>query len=273
MINYFILSHDITLCKKYQHLIDSLKYLIVGANNTININNNYIICNQLKNHIEQYPFLCSYTGWYAVAKNNLFNSHVVSLLEYDTIISHLFETYNKNICSQQLNNNYIIAYNKTLTNHYVFYKSTPWLEIALKRVYDIDLVDFVRSYSKSYPLWPTTTNITMPVEVLIGFIEWFHPMARIFKQHPLGAYVHERALFIYCVLNNIKIIYAPSHLLTHQQAQSHKINDVYGSFLATKDTHILDNSMLEEYDKVYTKSLHDCLVFLLNNPSGEECTA
>ena len=258
MINYFVCIHNTKLLNMYNHKsIIQPQYLLLGNNDTHEENESTIVCNQLTDNIENFPYLCSYTGWYAVSKNKLCDQNIVSLLEYDTLLSNNFYISNKEIINKQKNNQYIIAYSKTSTNHYVFYKSTPWLEIALKQTHDIDLISFVNKYHQTYPFWPTTTNITMPRIVLAQFIDWFQPMCKVFRHHPMGAYVHERAFFIYCVLHNINIIY-DTNILEHKQLSSHGIKDIYGSFLEKHQTRDLTPDLLKKYDYEYETASYLC---------------
>jgi len=255
-IDYFIITHKIL---KTNYIFSNTK-LLVGQNTDIK-NSQYIICKNLPNNIENYPYLCSYTAWYALANNLLSSSKNVSLLEYDIETDEQFSLYNLEVCKKQTNHNYIISYSKTLTNHYVFYKSTPWLEISLKKIHGIDLRYFVLLYKDLYPFWPTTTNVTMPIEILMSFIDWFEPMTKIFRHHPLGAYVHERAFFVFCALNKISILYAPNNLLVHKQECSHQTKDIYGTILNKYNSLYLTNNMITEYDMLYNKELnHLCQI-------------
>ena len=261
MISYFICVHDLELINTFNHSLKNLQYLIVGNHYLKNNSDtDKVICNTLKHNIEDQKYLCSYTGWYAVAKNKLYKHNTVCLLEYDTVLLSNFHTTNTEIIRQQYNTQYIISYSNTITDHYVFYKSTPWLEISLKKIHNIDLYNFVLQYKDQFPLWPTTTNTTLPVQVLEAFIEWFHPMTNLFKHDPLGAYVHERAFFIFCVLHNITIIYNDKTHVIHQQSQSHKIQDIYGQILEKYNTSRLDSHMISEYDKTYNNSLNKHLM-------------
>ena len=60
------------------------------------------------------------------------------------------------------------------------------------------------------------------------------------------------------MLNRIEPQYSPN-TLDHQQASSHKIIDFYGSFLASKNSIELKESMLPEYDNLYNDLLRSCL--------------
>lgn len=252
-LSYFVIGHKFPIDN---HPFHHTK-LLVGNRQRSKIHD-HIICKNLKNNIEKYPYLCSYTGWYAVAMNSLHDTNNICLLEHDIETNDLFNQYNTDVCQKQSSDNYVIGYSKTLTDHYVFHKSTPWLEISLKKIYNIDLMDFVSKHKDSHVFWPTTTNITMPVNILELFIKWFNPMTKIFRNHKLGAYVHERAFFIFCVLHNIDIVYAPNNLLIHKQMGSHKIEDIYGQVLRKYNTYYLTDSMVPEYDKLYAKEFSQC---------------
>lgn len=254
MIDYFIISHR-QIAPKHTF---SYQKILVGENPDTGIDD-AIICNSLNINIEKYPYLCSYTGWYAILKNQLYHNNIVSLLEYDIVLSPNFDLSNRHMVEQQSCNRYIIAYSKTLTDHYVFYKSTPWLEISLKKIHNIDLKQFVLSHKYQYPFWPNTTNITMPIEILEAFIDWFHPMTKVFNHDPLGSYVHERALFVFCAIHHINIKYPEHSILQHLQLASHKSIDIYGKFLSSKNSIQLKDSMKPEYDLLYNVALESCI--------------
>ena len=252
-MDYFIVCHDQEIINRQKSSTSNYQWLFVGNGDTGNLDSSIIISNNLKKNIEEYPYLCSFTAWYSVAKNNLAKSNNITLIEYDTTIN------SSNLFHYQLNNeNQIICYSITLFNHYVFYKSTPWLEISLKQIYDIDLKQFIKDHKDQCKFWPTTTNITLSKDTLNKFVDWFLPMTEIFRDYPLGAYVHERAFFIFCVLNKIQIVYS-QNAMNHNQAVSHKIMDFYGSFLASKNSIELKKSMIPEYDKLYNNLLRSCL--------------
>jgi hypothetical protein len=258
MIDYFIIAHNELLVPNLQNT-DIVDYQILLVGNKIQhlTGKNTIICKNLPSNIEQYPSLCSYTGWYSIVKNQLYSQSTVSLLEYDIELASNFNSVNINIAQQQ-KKDYIISYSNTLVNHYVFYKSTPWLEISLKKIHNINLDQFVLSNKDQYPFWPTTTNTTVTVEVLRAFVDWFNPMTEIFCHDPLGAYVHERAFFIFCVLNKVEIIYPSVKLLSHKQLRSHQQQDIYGQILDKYKSSCLESRMVSDYDMTYDKVFRQC---------------
>jgi|LakMenE01Jun11ns_1017448.scaffolds.fasta_scaffold9957488_15 hypothetical protein len=264
-IDYFIVCHDQDIInqqinKNIFRNLPSYKFLFVGNGKTSKLNHldhETIICRNLKYNLEEYPYLCSFVAWYAVVKNSLYQNKNICLLEYDIELDTKFHQINAGLINKYNKNNYIIGYNKTLTDHYVFYKSTPWLAISLKKIYNIDLQQFVDANKHQYKFWPTTTNITLSKQILNKFVDWFLPMTEVFRHDPFGAYVHERAFFIFCILNQLNIKYA-SNTLEHKQLASHGISDFYGSFLHSKNSHQLHHYMLKEYDELYENLERRC---------------
>lgn len=262
-MDYFIICHDQGIIdhpsyKNIYSLLPNYQILFVGngANNKIKQYNSKItICKNLNVNIEEYPLLCSFTGWYAIAKNSLNSSNKICLLEYDIDITNKFHSSNQAYINTS---NTVVAYNKTLLHHYVFYKSTPWLEIALKQVYNIKLIELLNNELKNIYYWPTSTNYLLDLTILKSFVDWFIPMAEIFQHHPLGSYVHERAFFIYCVLNGIEIKYN-LNCCEHKQLASHNNHDLYGSFLQRHNTRDFKEYMREEYDRLYEDTLKSLL--------------
>ncbi len=250
---YYIVCHDPELISN--HYQKQFTYLFVGnkyIDKFKHRNKNIIVCRDLPNNLEQYPYLCSFTAWYAISRNNRHILSNYSFLEYDTQI------LSNNFFTNTITANQIICYDITLFDHYVFSKSTPWLEISLKKIYNIELKDLVAKYKNRYKYWPTSTNITLSQNTLDQFVDWFLPMTKLFQNHKLGSYVHERAFFIFCILHNIEIIYQ-KNTLKHYQLESHKSIDIYGQFLKNKDTTIFTQQMKPEYDKVYEKELRIAL--------------
>ena len=60
------------------------------------------------------------------------------------------------------------------------------------------------------------------------------------------------------MLNNIDPQYS-SKTIHHTQTTSHKIFDLYGSFLENKGTKDFHESMTQEYDIMYERSMKCCI--------------
>jgi hypothetical protein len=106
----------------------------------------------------------------------------------------------------------------------MYLHATPWLIRALAEVYQVDAVQLVRDHLAAGGLdqWTATTNASMSVGDLCAFVAWMLPLTRLYRHDSIGAHVQERALRIFCLLQNRENIYLPD-LLTHAQARSHKI--------------------------------------------------
>jgi hypothetical protein len=262
-IDYFIVCHDQDIINQQidRNIFGALpnyKFLFVGNGKTNKLNlldYETIICRNLIYNLEEYPYLCSFTAWYAVVKNGLYQNNNICLLEYDLDIFDNF--HSSNLCYCPLNTS-VVGYAHTLVHHYVFHKSTPWLEIALKKIHNIDLENLLETQLKHSMYWPISTNILLSSKTLDSFVDWFTPMAKLFKSDPLGSYVHERALFIYCMINGFEIKYN-LHCSQHQQLASHNNADLYGAFLQKHNTKDFKEHMKMEYDQIYKQTLDSLL--------------
>jgi len=229
-IDYFIICHDQNLIlefiknKKFKSL-PNCTFLFVGNSDCELIADfaNVIICNNLEDNIEDEPLLCSFTGWYAVSKNNLSNSGYVCLLEHDVeIIDSFHENNVKRIEKEKAD---IYGYLEQPLDD-TFSKSTPWLEIYTNKKFEIDVDDFLKTFAESETHWMSTTNFLIKRNVLDEFVHWFHKHSENFSNDKLGSYMHERMLFVYCVLYEIKKQMI-SNVLLHHQKCSHGIKDAY----------------------------------------------
>lgn len=222
-ITYYIISHNIKFINQYQQQINRFKnkpninYVLTGSNKR-KYTNDIITLNKHKDNIEQYPKLCSYTAWYGISKNKLCSTSKICLLEYDTLLYSDFFNLNN---SASNNFNGVISYSYRRFDDPIFYNETPYLESSLKKIYNIDLKNFIDTHKNEYYIWPTSTNTTLSIDILNEFIKWFHPMTKMFRKYSLGSYVHERAFFVFCILNNIPIKYLNNHIM-HSELRSHK---------------------------------------------------
>jgi hypothetical protein len=131
----------------------------------------------------------------------------------------------------------------------MFSKSTPWLEIFFKK-YNIDTS---KIYEEKF--WYSTTNFIIRNDILEKFNNWFYEIASMFKDCDLGAYMHERMISVYCILNKIKIEYIKNKL-KHFQMCSHQKEDL--PTIAKKfnlDLNVLHQDYLEKTYSHETKSL------------------
>ena len=101
----FIFVHDQQIILDYLRVdkfkqLDNLIYVFVGNGDISKIEGKYnvIICRNLPINIEEFPKLTSFTGWYAIWKNKLYNEDFINLFEYDINLSSNFnEVINDNL--------------------------------------------------------------------------------------------------------------------------------------------------------------------------------
>lgn len=251
-IEYFLICHDqeIILNKNVKNLTN-YKFLFVGKRNYEKIQklDNVIICANLKNNIENVN-LGSFNGWYAVAKNGLCENYAC-LLEYDTIPNEEFEVENNNLIKFYS----ILGYFKEKVKDGMFSMSTPWLEIALKKVYGIDVFGLVEFMPKDEN-WIPTTNITLNKNTLNEFVDWFLPMTEVFAEKPSSLYVHERAFKIFTYINKINYFHV-LNCLEHHQSKSHNSDDVLQIVLREKEKKHFEEINKKDIKEKYNEMLRN----------------
>lgn len=245
-IDYFIVCHDQDIIIDYLQknkfsALPNYKFMFVGNKPTNLINNleNVIICNRLEHNIENYPKLCSFTAWYAVSKNGLSKQKHCCLLEYDVELSQDFHKKNLEAISKEAVCSYFIE----LIDNPVFSDATPWLRTFFKK-YNINTS---KIYEEKF--WYCTTNFIVRNDILKNFNNWFYEIASMFKDCDLGAYMHERMINVYCILNEINIEYI-KNTLKHFQLCSHQKEDL---FMIAKKSNLDLNVLLKSYDDNVSK--------------------
>ena len=227
-LEIFIICHDQETILHYERnskfkYQPHYRYVFVGSGpaDKIEGNDEVIICRNLLHNIEQYKYLVSFTAWYALVRNKLIRTKYVSLLEYDVSLSSDFYTKNLDVL---MRTGGMIGYVIFPLNSPVFLGATPHLYSSIKKVYGLDVAEVVQEYIKTTGRnsWCSTSNCTMPTEVLEKFVDWYLPLTEEFREEKLGAHVEERAIKIFAINNNIKTFYLPG-VLQHQQLKSHKI--------------------------------------------------
>ena len=87
-IDYFIVCHNQEiiidqLSKNIAQKLPNCKFLLVGdgpIDQLKQYDSQVIICRDLSDNIEEHPYLCSFTAWYSVVKNNLNTSKNICFL-------------------------------------------------------------------------------------------------------------------------------------------------------------------------------------------------
>jgi hypothetical protein len=259
LIEYFIICHNQDLIlemirKGSFDVLPGRRFLFVGHADCslLEGREEVVVCRNLPDNIERFPKLCSFTGWYAVARNGLGSSENVCLLEYDVEVDASLHEKNLAVVGEGLD--LCVSYFLEPLD-LRFSRSTPWLEVALSRVRRLDLDAFMKGYLGVMDVhWPCTTNMMMPAGVLNRFVNWFEPMTQVFRQDPLGSYVHERAFYVFCRMNEIAGVNLRD-LVKHDCAMSHGSADLYRMFLESRGLEKIPDELIGDLENEYQKVL------------------
>jgi hypothetical protein len=231
----FIFVHDQNIVTQFESNnklknLKNYKYVFLGNRdvNLIENNPNVIIARNLPQNIEQYPLFTSFTGWYALWKNNLINSDYISLFEYDTILSENIEQIQSKLFYDKTD---MIGYVPFPVNNFQFIDNPDWVEHifpAIKRVYNFDMYRFIKNLSLKNPklLWSSTSNTTFQKDVFFEFMSWFEPLIDYIKDTRTCGHAHERAISFFYLSKNKKMSLT-NGVLQHLQLDSHQTQGVY----------------------------------------------
>lgn len=205
---------------RFAHL-PSYEYLFVGSGDVSQVTgfDNVVVARELPDNIEDYQNLLSFTGWYAVAKNNLTRARWVTLLEYDVRLNSDFSSKTLSLLRSGTR---LVGYVPFPLSHPMYLHATPWLIHALRETYGIELAQLIGRHLDSGGLdqWNATTNASLSMTELKAFVDWFLPMTRLFRDDPMGAFVQERVLPVFCMLGGLENRLLPD-VLNHRQVRSH----------------------------------------------------
>lgn len=225
-IQSFIFVHDQNIIldcmnsNKFASL-NNLKYVFVGSGSTtlIEDNPNVIICKNLPFNIEEYPKLTSYTGWYALWKNKLYDADYINLFEYDVELSVNFS----NIFTEKfIEDNDVIGYIIYNVHNPSFLGHKEVSEDLVKSIhknYNIDAYSYVSSFPPD-SLCSLTSNHTFSKKAFKKYMEWTEPMIEDIKNSPVAGHQIERSIPLFYLLNDVKSILIPD-VLSHYQLNSH----------------------------------------------------
>lgn len=225
-IQSFIFIHDQNIIldcinsNKFSCL-NNLKYAFVGNGDTtlIETNPNVIICKNLLFNIEEYPKLTSYTGWYALWKNKLYDADYINFFEYDVDLSINFP----NIFTKEfIEDNDVIGYIIYNIHDASFLGHKELSEDLVKSIYknyNVDAYNYVNSLP-SDSLCSLTSNHTFSKKAFEQYMKWTEPMIDDIKNSPVAGHQIERSIPLFYILNNIKTICIPN-ILNHYQLNSH----------------------------------------------------
>jgi hypothetical protein len=188
----------------YIIFVGDKKYDILYSNKKVIIANDYEI------NIEKEKKLLTFTAWYLIVKNNLFEKFThICLFEHDiTFIPHFLEELN-------------LIYKK--------YDVISFLGGYDSFIYDINLIVFnkfiknknINEYNIKN-LWYYTTNHCIKRTVLVDFVNWYYPDCFYLKLYDYKnfSYYHERLFSVFMNVQNINCFLLDNYI-SHKQICSH----------------------------------------------------
>lgn len=227
----FVHSQDIILDfikKKRFNNFDKLTYVFVGNRPTDKIKHfeNVVICKNLKYNVEQYPNLTSYTGWYALIKNNLITTDYVNLFEYDINYVDNFVDLNTNIINEMPD---IIGYLPMQITDPVYIQWDNLVKNlidSIKAHTKVDVINVIDEIKQKYKnaVWSSSSNSTWKTDTLKMYVEWFHQFVPDIVTSKYCGHMHERSISFFYYIHKIKT-YIANNLIFHLQLNSHQTSD------------------------------------------------
>lgn len=226
MIQTFIFVHDQKIIldflkvKKFSSL-GKVNYVFVGNKPVDQIENleNVIICRNLEHNIEDFPNLTSFTGWYALWKNNLINTDYINLFEYDINIEDNLE----NEIEENFKKGYdIIGFIPLSINDFNYVRNLQWIKKisqTLKSVYKIDIYNYINSLDP-FTTVSVTSNHSMSKDSFDKYMNWMLPMLEEIKLSYYSGHEVERSISFFYLISKLKYFILQGNL-KHFQFNSH----------------------------------------------------
>jgi hypothetical protein len=228
----FIFVHDQNIILDYLNVnkfsdLDNLTYMFLGGGDTSKIKDlsNVIICRELPINIEEYPKLTSFSGWYAIWKNKLYNQDFINLFEYDINLSGNFSDV---IQSNLTSNTNIIGYIPFNPHDYAFLKHTAWSKELVESIntnYNINVIGEINKLPKD-TICSMTSNHTFNKSLFEKYMEWMEPMIDDIKISELSGHQVERSISLFYLLHKLENIKVIPNILHHFQFDSHKTQKI-----------------------------------------------
>lgn len=225
----FIFVHDQNIIvdfeekQKFKSLGD-LKYVLVGMGNYDKVENNQkvIICQKYDNHMEDFPKMTSYTGWYILWKYNLINSEYVNLFEYDVNCS---DNFHEIVLSKLTSDVDCVSYFPMNLSDPVYIKMRQYVNelinsIKQKTKVDIDQIINEKIKNDYFSFWGSSSNSTWKVSVWKNYMEWFDQFVDDILDSNFCGHMHERSISFFHFIFNCKVIDI-KNIMTHFQFNTH----------------------------------------------------
>lgn len=224
----FIFVHDQNIiidyekCNKFNEL-ENVKYVFVGNKEIDKIKDkkNAIICRDLPFNIEEYPKLTSYTGWYALWKNNLYNGDFINLFEYDI---NLAKNFNSLLDNELTPDTKIIGYIPLNVHDTNYLKVDKWaLEIAqsIQKNYKVNIYNLIDNFPQN-ALCTVTSNHTFNKKTFEEYMKWVEPLVEDIKNLEMVGHQIERSISLFYLVNKLDNVKLMNNVMYHFQFDSHK---------------------------------------------------
>ena len=222
-----------------------------------------IIARNLPYNIEEEKDLLTFTAWYLIIKNNLFNDfEYICILEYDVL---LYENFEKNLH---------LLCNKNI-HDIITFLPVSGKDFLLNHVKQNVIESFLRTKNISFEIlkiWYGTTNHCLRRHILETFVDWYYPACNIIRimDSTHISWYHERVFSFYILNKKYKIEILEE--LRHQFSNSHmNFHDklVTFKYIPENLTQIFTENPECEF---LTKLIDNYSTFLeLNNPVFTPC--
>jgi len=227
-IQTFIFVHDQNIILSYEEekIFKNIEYTYVflGTCKTDMLFNtkNIIYAKDLPYNLEDYPKMCSYSGWYVLFKNNLITAKYVNLFEYDIILSDDF--MDKLMLNIDNKTDYY-GYAYIGLNNCFLYNEIQFGEIS-KYYSNLQTNIIDKSKEKNIDVWCITSNVTMKNDFFYKYMSDTEDFFYWVKAAPRAGHELERCLSTYHILNNdiLNVKYLDKeNILKHCYKNSHNI--------------------------------------------------
>lgn len=204
--------------------LPGLRYVFLGGRDVDKISGrgDVIIARDLEHNIERYPRFCSFTGWYALWRNNLIESDHVHLLEYDIVVKNSFnEAVSDWIRAGHDFMGYVPMPMKMLCDDDPKYLSG--MVESIHRHHGVDILGIVRSAVglNGSESWSATSNSTFKRGAFNEYMEWFSPLIDDIKDDRMCGHAHERSISFFCLMRKKKMFLTRAGI-RHMMMNSHR---------------------------------------------------
>jgi hypothetical protein len=231
----FIFVHDQDLVELFEENgkfkgFNDYTYVFVGNRPCDKIENlsNVIISRNYEGHLEDYPKLTSFSGWYTLWKHKLIDTEYVNLFEYDV---NYVPDFLPHISKMLYDKQDMIGYIPFPAAHQMFIQHPPFIDTLFKTIrktYRVDIQKFLMKaiHEGNMGYWSSTSNTTFRKNVFDQYMNWMLPMVDEIKVDPNAGHLHERSITIFASMKNKKLILT-NGFLKHYQMDSHKTQGHY----------------------------------------------